>query len=141
MADPLTGRSSSAVLGTAGFFALVSLGAVLLLGQWLIAKLTQPGARIDIAEWPFVIVGAAIALLPLIAGIGLVREHSFGIRLGRIAAYLIGVVGALALLVALAQLSMGVAWTLLIGGGVLLVGAVFALRTLSGKAPGSHAEA
>lgn len=130
----MTGRSWPALLGTAAFFALVSLSAVVLLAQWLIGKLAQPGARFDIAEWPFVIVGAAVALLPLVAAIGLVREHSFGIRLGRIAASLISVVGGLALLVALAQLSMGVAWTLLIGGIVLLVGAVFALRTVTGMA-------
>jgi hypothetical protein len=121
------GGGSTAV---AAFFALVSLAALALLGQWLASKLTQPEARMDIAEWPFAILGAALALLPLIAAIGLLRRRSFASSLGRVTAYLIAIVGGVALLIALAQLTMGVAWTLLLGGALLLIGAILALRVL-----------
>jgi hypothetical protein len=124
------GRSVSKEAAVAGFFALASLGALALVIQWLVAKLSQPAARIDIAEWPFVAVGVALGLLPLLAAVGLVLRRPFGRRLGRISAYLIAIVGGLALLMALAQLTMGVAWTLLIGGGLAVGGAVWALRTL-----------
>ena len=125
---PRLGRST--LIAVAGFFALVSLAVLVLLGQWLASKLTQPGARMDIAEWPFVIVGAALAFLPVIAAIGLLRRRPFGSRLGRVTTYLIAVVGGLALLIALAQLTMGVAWTLLLGGAILLIGAILALWVL-----------
>jgi len=123
-------NTGSGLMAVAGFFALVSLAALVLLGQWLASKLTQLDARMDIAEWPFVILGAALALLPLIAAIGLLRRRPFGSRLGRVTAYLIVGVGGLALLIALAQLTMGVAWTLLLGGALLLIGAILALRVL-----------
>ena len=122
--------SRGGLAAVAGFLALVSLAALVLLGQWLASKLTQPDARMDIGEWPFVIVGAALALLPLIAAVGLLRRRSFGTRLGRVTAYLIAAVGGVALLVGLAQLTMGVAWTLLLGGAVLLVGAILAVWML-----------
>jgi hypothetical protein len=124
------GPAGGGQTAVAAFFALVSLAALALLGQWLASKLTQPEARMDIAEWPFMILGAALALLPLIAAIGLLRRRPFGSRLGRVTAYLIAVVGGVALLIALAQLTMGVAWTLLLGGAVLLIGAIVALRVL-----------
>ena len=126
--NPRPGRGG--LTAVAGFFALVSLAALVLLGQWLTSKLTQPDARMDIAEWPFVILGAVLALLPLTAAIGLLRRRSFGSRLGRVIAYLIAGVGGVALLVALAQLTMGVAWTLLFGGAILLIGAILALWVL-----------
>jgi hypothetical protein len=114
----------------AGFFALASLGALALLVQWLIGKLTQPAARIDIAEWPFLAAGAGLAVLPLVAAAGLLLRRPFGWRVGRLSAYLIAIAGGLALLMGLAQLTMGVAWTLLIGGGLALIGAVWALLVL-----------
>ncbi len=56
-------------------------------------------------------------------------------KLARVSADPIAVVGAVALLMALAQLTMGVAWTLLIGGAVLLIGAITTLRVLRQAAP------
>jgi hypothetical protein len=119
----------------AGFLALVSLGALALLVQWLVIKVNQADGRIDIAEWPFVAAGAVLALLPLIAAVGLLAHRPFGPKLGRVSAYLIAIAGGLALLMALSLLTMGVAWNLLIGGAVALAGAIWTLWTLRAIRP------
>lgn len=129
--DSGQGGVGGKVTAVAAFFALVSLGMLALLAQWFVMKLTQPAAHMDIGEWPFVITGAVLALLPLVAAVGLIRRRPLGARLGWVSAYLIAIVGGLALLMALAQLTMGVAWTLLLGGGLMLIGAVLALRVLT----------
>jgi len=113
-----------AVISVVAFLTLVGLGFLALVGGWVIFKLTQPDQRMDIAEWPFAIVGAVVAIVPLWAAIRLATGRG-GRGLALVIAVFIGVIGALALAFAIGFLSMGVAWNLLIGGGVMLAGAIW----------------
>ncbi len=111
------------------FMVLVGGIGVFLVGQWLVTKLGS-GTPVDIAEWPFVAVGLLLAAFPLAAAAGLWLERDWGGRFARIAAWLATLAGAVALTYAVMLLSMGVAWGLLIGGAVLLVGGIGSLLTL-----------
>ena len=125
---PLRPRDRS-IIGAAVFLALVSLLFIALVVQFLLFKLTQPDQRMDVAEWPLLGVAVLAAVLPISSAILLMTGRG-GRGLGLVSAVLIGLIGALALVVGLSFLSIGVAWDLLIGGFVMLVGAIWTLMVL-----------
>jgi hypothetical protein len=103
--------------------AAVSACALALLAQWVTFKLSTPGQNLDVGEWPFLMVGLALAAVPATTAIRLATGRG-GHRVARASALVIAFAGALAIMFALGFMSMGIAWALLIGGSVMVVGSI-----------------
>ena len=123
------GARDGRVIAVAVFLALTSVVFLFVMVQWLAFRLSTPDQRMEIGEWPFVILGAALAVVPLWAAIRLATGRG-GRSLGLASAIAIGVIGVLALFFALGFMSMGAAWSLLLGGAVMVIGSVATLIVL-----------
>jgi hypothetical protein len=115
-------RISALVLAVSG------VAAVVLLAQWVIGKVTDPTAHVDIGETAFVIVAVAFAGVAGVGAAGLALGRRWGRVPSRIAAWLLLLGGVGLFLYAVGLLPVGVAWDGFIGGALGVGCAVIVLR-------------